>query len=220
MKTKNCTLIAVLLFVLSQFTPAQDKQTYSGIVTSFKSIPLNKVMISGTKSGQIAYSDESGQFSIMLEQGEPVMCQAAGFKKKKVKTGADKMLRVDLAYIYKPISLQEATLNGHITMDVLQKALEAEELKKVKDFSKYSSIWELIDNEIYEVRVTGNAVYNNKIKSMDANPQVVYVVDEKIVNDISYINPMYVKSIEFVEDVGATLYGSRGANGALKITLK
>jgi len=49
---------------------------------------------------------------------------------------------------------------------------------------------------------------------------VLLVVDEKIVRDISYVNPNYVKSIEFVEDVGATMYGSMAANGVLKITLK
>ena len=55
---------------------------------------------------------------------------------------------------------------------------------------------------------------------MNLNPQVLYVVNEKIVPDISYINPTYVKSIEFIDDVGATLYGVQGGNGVLKITLK
>ncbi|MBK7134606.1 MAG: hypothetical protein IPH69_17855 [Bacteroidales bacterium] len=34
-------------------------------------------------------------------------------------------------------------------------------------------------------------------------------VDEKITSDISYVNPTYVKSIEFVDDVSATMHGSR-----------
>lgn len=46
------------------------------------------------------------------------------------------------------------------------------------------------------------------------------MVDNKIVSDISFVNPTYVKTIEFIDDVGATMYGLSGANGVLKITLK
>jgi hypothetical protein len=111
-------------------------------------------------------------------------------------------------------------MNNHIGQEVLEKAMEAEARKNLKDYSRYTSIYELISNEVYSVRVSGSAVYNKKVKSMDSNPLVLYVVDDKIVTDISYISPLYVKSIDFIEDVGATLYGSKGANGVLKITLK
>ena len=47
-----------------------------------------------------------------------------------------------------------------------------------------------------------------------------FVVDDKIVSDISYIDTEYVKSIELIDDVGTTMYGAMGANGVLKITLK
>ena len=52
------------------------------------------------------------------------------------------------------------------------------------------------------------------------NPQVLLVVDDKIVSDISFIDTEYIRSIEFIDDVGTTLYGSMGANGVLKIYLK
>jgi len=71
-----------------------------------------------------------------------------------------------------------------------------------------------------QVRMDGTSVYNNKVKSMNSNPLVLYVVDNKIVTDISYINPTYVRSIEFLEDANTTMYGSQGANGVLKIYLK
>lgn len=68
--------------------------------------------------------------------------------------------------------------------------------------------------------VKNNVVYNKAVRSMDSNPKVLYVVDGKIMTDITYINPAYVKTIEFIDDVAATLYGSMGANGVLRITLK
>jgi hypothetical protein len=70
------------------------------------------------------------------------------------------------------------------------------------------------------VRVQGNTIVNTKRKSFDMNPQVLLVVDDKIVSDISFIDTEYIRSIEFIDDVGTTLYGSMGANGVLKIYLK
>jgi hypothetical protein len=46
------------------------------------------------------------------------------------------------------------------------------------------------------------------------------VVDDKVVSDISFIDPNWVRSVELIDDVRATMYGSMGANGILKITLK
>jgi outer membrane receptor for ferrienterochelin and colicin len=41
-----------------------------------------------------------------------------------------------------------------------------------------------------------------------------------IMSDISFITPINVKTIEYIDGVDASSYGSRGANGIIKITLK
>jgi hypothetical protein len=218
---KKLFTFALALFLASGvLTDAQSTVKVSGLVKGFKTIPLNNVKITAEKSGLKAISGANGEFSIECSAKDVLTFTASGFKSKKLRTEGESMLDVEMIYILKPKSFEEATLANHLNAEVLQKAIAAEEQKRAKDYSKYSSIWELIDSEIYEVRVTGNTVYNNKVKSMNSNPQVLYVVDDKIVSDISYINPTYVKSIEFVEDVGSTMYGSKGANGVLKISLK
>jgi TonB-linked SusC/RagA family outer membrane protein len=63
------------------------------------------------------------------------------------------------------------------------------------------------------VRIRGVGTLNN------ASP--IYVVDGMITDDISYLNPENVQSVEVLKDASATaIYGSRGANGVIIITTK
>ncbi len=63
------------------------------------------------------------------------------------------------------------------------------------------------------IRIRGTGTLN------DASP--LYVVDNMLLNDISFLNPNDVESIEVLKDASATaIYGSRGANGVIIITTK
>ena len=63
------------------------------------------------------------------------------------------------------------------------------------------------------IRIRGTGTLNN------ANP--LYVVDGMLLDDISFVNPQDVESIEVLKDASATaIYGNRGANGVIIITTK
>jgi hypothetical protein len=221
MKSKPALIGFVFVILFSSFEAAsQDNTAVSGIVSCFKQIPLNKVKVTAVKSGEITYSDSLGRFNLKCADKDELLFTASGFENRKVRVGKERTIITDLAYKDNVTNFNDAVNNGHISGDILRKSIEAFKLRNAKDYSKYNTIYELISSELYDVSVKGTSVYNKKIRSMDANPQVIYVVDEKITSDISYVNPTYVKSIEFVDDVGATLYGSKGANGVIKITLK
>jgi len=221
MKSKPALIGFVFVILFSSFEAvSQDNESVSGIVSCFKQIPLNKVKVSAVKSGEVTYSDSLGRFSLNCADKDELLFSASGFESRKVRVAKDRTIITDLSYKDNTANFNDAVSNGHISGDVLRKSIDAYKMRNVKDYSKYNTIYELISNELYDVSVKGTSVYNKKIRSMDANPQVIYVVDDKITSDISYVNPTYVKSIEFVDDVGATLYGSKGANGVIKITLK
>jgi hypothetical protein len=198
----------------------QDSRNVTGIVTAGRQFPLNKVKVVSSGTGNVVYTDSVGRFAVMSNPKDVLILSASGFIGKKVKTGKQISYIIDLDYKDNVSNFNDAVGNGHISETALKKVVEAKQLKNVRDYSKYSSIWELISTEVYEVRVKGTVVTNKKVRSFDSNPQVLYVVDDKIISDISFINPSDVKSIEFVDDVGATIYGSKGANGVLKIVLK
>lgn len=63
------------------------------------------------------------------------------------------------------------------------------------------------------IRVRGTGTLNN------ANP--LFVVDGMLLDDISFVNPQDVESVEVLKDASATaIYGNRGANGVIIITTK
>lgn len=221
MKSKLLIIFSILLLLIcSSEAKTQDKKLVTGIVTSFKQIPLNRAKITSSKSDEVVYSDSGGRFSMQSFEKDALTVSAAGFENRKIKVGKENTYVVDLPYKDNTSNFNAAVSNGHIAEDALRQAINSQKLKNVKDYSIYSSIYELVSNEIYSVRVANNVVYNKRVKSFDSNPKVLYVVDDKIVTDISFVNPVNVKSIEFIDDVGATMYGSMGANGVLKIYLK
>ncbi len=107
-----------------------------------------------------------------------------------------------------------------INRDVLKMALLEEHLKGKKDFSRFSSIYDLIRNEIYNVNVNGTQITTKHVTTINAGTEVLLVVNGAVVNNISYINPNDVESIRYVHNNEATKYGVRGSNGAIEIVLK
>jgi hypothetical protein len=221
MKMKITLPFIVLISLLTAASVnAQDLRSVTGVVTSFKTIPLRNVTIRALKSGETVTTDTSGTFAIKCFKTDVLRVIASGFVSKKQKVKAESIYKIDLAYTDNAENFNKAVGNGHIDEKVLREALFSSENKTVKDYSKYKSIYEAIASEIYNVRVNGNMIVNTKQKSFDRTPEVLLVVDDKIVSDISFINTEYVKSIEFVDDVSTSLYGAMGANGVLKIRLK
>lgn len=63
------------------------------------------------------------------------------------------------------------------------------------------------------VRIRGVGTFNN------SSP--IYVVDGVILDDISFLNPADIESMETLKDASATaIYGSRGANGVILVQTK
>ena len=221
MKSKLISIFSMFVVLIIGFEAvAQVTKPVSGIVTTFKQIPLNKVKVIAVKSGKVAYTDSKGWFVLESFEKDILNVSASGFEDRKIRVGKQNIYTIDLLYKDNVDNFNNAISNGHITENALRQAINTEKLKNVKDYSTYNSIYELISSEIYEVSVKGNTVYNKKIRSLNSNPQVLYVVDGKVVSDISFVMPAYISKIEFIDDVGATMWGVQGANGVLKITLK
>lgn len=221
MKTKIPFLVLSLILIFSSTgSKAQDLQSANGVVTSFKTIPLKHVTVTSLKTGESAITDSTGRFSVKCFKKDVLKVSAFGFIEKKQKVTSGSIYKIDLVYTDNVQNFNDAISHGHITEEVLKNAVFAKEKKNVKDYSKYKSIYDAIAIEIYNVRVTGNTIVNTQLRSFDRTPEVLLVVDDKIVSDISFIDTYYVKSIEFIDDVGTTMYGSMGANGVLKIKLK
>lgn len=212
-------LVPVMFFIMMG-AEAQQSVTVSGVVTSFRRYPLNNVKVVASKSGEVALTDSSGRFSISVFNKDILTASAMGFSDRRIRIGSKRIYVIDVLYKDNASNFNEAVSNRHISENALRKAIFDGQSVNRRDYSVYTTIYELIENEIYNVSVRGTDIYNKKIRSFDQTPQVLYVVDNKIVPDISFVAPNYVATIEFIDDVGATIYGVSGANGVIRITLK
>lgn len=84
----------------------------------------------------------------------------------------------------------------------------------------YSNIYDMIRGKIPGVIVNGTSIIIRGTNTINLSSEALLVVDGQIVKELSFISPTEVKSIDVLKGSDATIYGSRGANGVVLITLK
>ncbi|MFN2337116.1 MAG: TonB-dependent receptor plug domain-containing protein, partial [Bacteroidales bacterium] len=87
-------------------------------------------------------------------------------------------------------------------------------------YGSYTNIYELIQGKVPGVQVTGNKITIRGIGSMNLSTDPLFVVDGVVVYSIDNISPSQVKSISVLKGSNAAIYGTRGANGVILITMK
>jgi len=87
-------------------------------------------------------------------------------------------------------------------------------------YASYRNIYDMIKGEVPGVQVTGTSIKIQGVNSLNLSTEPLYVVDGTVVSTIGDIQPSLVKSIEILKGSSAAIYGSRGANGVILITLK
>ena len=113
---------------------------------------------------------------------------------------------------------------GEVTQDELTYAVSSVDMKDI-DKGVYLTIYDYLQGRVPGVTVTKTSpptatVRIRGINTINSSADPLFVVDGSTVNDISYINPKDVKSVEVLKDASAAIYGSRGGNGVIIITLK
>jgi TonB-dependent SusC/RagA subfamily outer membrane receptor len=87
-------------------------------------------------------------------------------------------------------------------------------------FASYNSIYDMIRGQVPGVQVNGKRIKIQNASSIYMSTEPLFVVDGIEVKSIDNIFPQMVKSIEFLKGASASIYGSRGGNGVILITLK
>jgi len=217
---KVLLLTTLLSFMNDAIVFSQQTKEIVSRVTTFGVIPLNNVKITAVKSGAVTYTDSLGRFIINSLEKDVIKVSASGFDNIKIRTNKFRQKQINLVFSNTHNSFDDAVSNRHISKELLEGAIIKYPLKGDKDYSRYNSIYNLIDNEIYNVNVNGTSVTTTKVTSFSLSQEVLYVVDGIIVTDISSVIPFNVKAIRYVDGPEAARYGSQGANGAIEIVLK
>jgi len=86
-------------------------------------------------------------------------------------------------------------------------------------YASYNSIYDMIRGEVPGVIVSGNSIMIRGATSATLNSEPLFVVDGVPVMSVDNIQPQMVKSIQVLKGSSAAIYGSRGSNGVIIVTL-
>jgi TonB-dependent starch-binding outer membrane protein SusC len=87
-------------------------------------------------------------------------------------------------------------------------------------FASYTSIYDMIRGELPGVVVSGTSVRIREASSIVGSSDPLFIVDGTPVSSVESVEPQSVKSIEVLKGSAASIYGTRGSNGVIIITLK
>lgn len=222
-------LLPILCFLLSALTLSAQSLTVSGVVMAADEpdpvIGAN-VSIKGTSVGTI--TDFDGNFSLSASKGDVLLISYMGYKPQEIKVQSSAPIRITLQA--DNVLLQEVVAIGYGTMKKSDltgsvTSVKAEELMK----APVAGLDQALQGRAAGVTVTSSSgqpgeaatIRIRGIGSAIGGNDPLYVVDGVITNDISFLAPNDMQSMEILKDASATaIYGSRGANGVILITTK
>jgi TonB-linked SusC/RagA family outer membrane protein len=220
------TLIAVLLVF---FSPSYAQETtVTGTVTDpdGETIPGVNILEKGTENGTV--TDLDGVYTLTTASPEAILVFSfVGFESQEIPLEGRTDLDVVLGEGTQ--SLDEVVVVGYgiqrksdVTGSI--SAIKSEEISRLPS----PDVTQSLQGRVSGVQVTsgsgapgsGTTIRIRGVGTLNnANP--LYVVDGMLLDDIDFINPNDVESIEVLKDASATaIYGSRGANGVIIVTTK
>lgn len=230
-KTKHLTpprLFALFCAVALTFNAYAQSLTVTGVVMAEGEpdpvIGAN-VMVKGTSTGTI--TDFDGNFSLEASAGDVLVVSYMGYKPQEVKATASPLhitLKPDNVMLDEVVAIgygtmKKSDLTGAVT------SVSAEDLLK----APVSGLDQALQGRAAGVTVTTNSgqpgaaatIRIRGIGSALGGNDPLYVVDGVITDDISFLSPSDIQSMEILKDASATaIYGSRGANGVILVTTK
>jgi len=217
---KKATIIFVLT-LLGVSAIAQNRVIH-GKLTAYSEFPVMNVEITSKKAKATTVSDTLGNFSIVCLEKDVVMIKPKVFRPvtQRVDANTDS-LKINLVFIDTKKNRLAAIDNGYMSEVDLNYAvanLEAEN----NDYCKYTDIYRLIEAEFGGVTVdNGNITIRGGNNSFTPGASyALIIVDGQPSQNIDWIRPCIVKSINILKGSDAAIYGSRGGNGVVVISTK
>jgi len=221
----NLGLNLVILLMFSHPLSAQ-KTIIRGQVTDENKVPLVSVTIAVAGKNTTAITTANGEFSIEAETRDKLKFSFVGMENKTVDVNSRLFLNVVLKL--KIENSDEVVVIGYETVrrsDVTGSisTITGSDLRKQAIPNIVSALVGKVPGAY--IRTTGNepgganSIKIRGLSSINGTGEPLYVVDGIYIDNINFLNPSDVKSIEILKDAASTsIYGSRGANGVVLIT--
>ena len=218
----------LLLFLFGSNLLAQQVEI-SGVITDAtdnSTLPGVNVIVVGTETGTM--TDIDGNYTIIADIGQKVEFSFIGMRTEAIAVTKGKTT-INLAMKPDVAQLEDIVVVGY---GVQKKSDLTGSVSSIKsdDISKLpvAAATEALAGKVSGVQITQQSgapgsTATVRIRGVgttgDSNP--LYVVDGMLLDDISFISPNDIESMEVLKDASATaIYGSRAANGVVMISTK
>lgn len=218
-------LITLSFIAIGTFLIAQSI-TVRGKVSNGKE-PLIGVSIvqKGTANGTI--SDIDGKYEIQIENKSTLVFSYIGYQSQEAVI--DNQRTLDIVLVEDAQSLNEVVVVGYGTQrkSDLTGSVGSVKSKDIQGIAT-PSVEQVLQGKIAGVMVTpasgspgAGAIIRIRGTGTLNNTNPLFVVDGMMTDDISFLNPNEIESVDILKDASATaIYGSRGANGVVMVTTK
>lgn len=208
-------LLLIIIALLFNYANAQ-LVTVKGKLTAFQEFPVKNIVVVSKKAKTKALTNEAGEFEIKCKNNDVLTVISQGFNKVKYKVkDPEKLIEINL--IFKDSEKNREYVVGYGIINEKNLTYAISNLShRNNDFASYTNIFDLIKAKFPTVQVRGSCIIIRGI-STTGNSCALFIVDGIAVNDISYINPTDLKSINILKDSSASIYGARGGNGVVLI---
>jgi TonB-dependent SusC/RagA subfamily outer membrane receptor len=198
---------------------AQTRVIY-GKLTAFNHYPVQNIRVESRKGKTSVLSDSLGEFSIVCMDEDVIRIRAKTFQPLTRKVGPDTdSLKLNLVFLNTRKNREIAVGYGYMNQEDLTFAVGHLQQDN-SEYCNYRDIYELIIGRFAGVTVENGQVIVRGRQTFLGSDEALYVVDNVIVNTISWISPCEVSTIDIIKDASAAIYGSRGANGVVIIETK
>ena len=213
-------------FLLAVTTLSAQIREIKGIVTSETSEPLPGVAVQIDASGTGTVTNIDGQYSISARKGDKITFSFIGMTSQTIVV--DNRTTINVVMKEEAFALEEAVVIGYGSAKKRDLTGSIETVKAADIATKpASNPLASIQGKIAGVQIvnTGRAGQDPEIRIRGTNSingyTPLYVVDGLFTDNINYLNPADIESMEILKDPSSlAIFGVRGANGVIIITTK
>ncbi len=221
---KNVNLL--LLTFLFTITSLGQTLNVTGVVkdaTTGEVLPGVSISIKGTTLG--TETDFDGLYSIKVDKGATLVFNYLGYQKKEVVVN-ESTINVSLSESAETLDEIVVIGYGTQTKKEVTGAVTVVGSATIEDL-KPTRIEQALQGQVAGVNITQNsgspgAASNIRIRGVSTNgdSRPLILLDGRVIEDLSVVNPSDIESINILKDAAAGIYGVRAANGVILVTTK
>jgi hypothetical protein len=223
MMKKIKLVLLLLVFTFSNLVLSAQEIEVTGKVVAFSSIPVVNATVNIYGSEVSVLTNKEGIFTCMCKDKDKLIITADGFNKLtiKVKKKRTKQVIAKLRLIKSSEASKMAIEKGHI-LDIAKFEKLVNERSGIKDYSRYTSVLELIRNEFPSLQIVNGEVIIRGPSSLNGNNGARFEVDGVMTSqsNVEALSTSNIKSIRIIKGSDAAIYGVQGGTGVISIKTK